>query len=200
MWHGHSAVLCFCVNLHLSWMFGTVFQTFSHDASPWDNQFASFTSAHCFSTTTRKPNYIFSDIPTTHISTSWHTAMQNEWGLWNVHAGCCCSMHVGFDSSSMKFDNWYAASVLLRPEQPGLEGGRAADSDSAWIQWTPDETTYLSFSNCSTSLQTGSEEGPLFPISLSTTDTCIRYSLHHFWRPTMPQKNETPNKWLLWSQ
>lgn len=83
-------------------------------------------------------------------------------GLWNF------SLHVGLDSSSMKFDNWYAVSMLLRQNrrgEPGFEGGRAGGM--LWSR-APDEMGYLSFSNCNTSVCDSDilQEEPLFQISL----------------------------------
>lgn len=77
-------------------------------------------------------------------------------------------MHVGFDSSSMTFDNWYAVSMLLRQKQaaePRLERGTAGGT--LWSR-APDEMGYLSFCNCNTSVCDSDmlQEEPLFPVSL----------------------------------
>lgn len=90
-------------------------------------------SFHLCSLFSGKP--IPKDVPTVDTVRLVKTAMQNEWerGLWNF------SMHVGFDSSSMMFDNRYAVSMLLRQNQaaePRLERGTAGGT--LWSR-APDE-------------------------------------------------------------
>lgn len=75
--------------------------------------------------------------------------MQNEWRWREVEMVVEGGLHVGLDSSSMKFDNWYAVSMLLRETE---RGARIRERRGGWMLWSraPDEMGYLSFSNCNT--------------------------------------------------
>lgn len=81
----------------------------------------------------------------------------------------------------------------------------AADSGRMLWSRAPDEMEYLWFSNCNTSVCDSDMLQEWATLSNKSSTQLIEalsipyISPYLLWHPTMPQKNETPNKWLPWS-
>ena len=77
----------------------------------WDS-----TAAYCFGNTTSAKTH------NRHGLTSPSVQKDSGGGLWNI------CLHVGLDSASMIFDNWYAVSMLLRHRSQVLRGSAGRDA------------------------------------------------------------------------